>query len=129
MQQALLRRPAVQPRLHRGAGQTHRCNIDPSMRRRTRPRDAARPGANPLPDPRQALDLIGKAGEIRDAMAAAGVEEDEVSRTLLTTYCLLLTTYGSLLTTHYSLLTAHYSPLTTHHSPLTTHHSPLTAHY
>ena len=74
------------------------------MRRRTRPRDAARPGANPHPDPRQALDLIGKAGEIRDAMAAAGVEEDEVTRTLLTAYYSLLTTHYSLLTTrHYHL--------------------------
>jgi len=35
------------------------------------------------PSMQQALDLIGKAGEIRDAMAAAGVEEDEVTRTSL----------------------------------------------
>ena len=35
------------------------------------------------PSKQQALDLIGKAGEIRIAMAAAGVEEDEVTRTSL----------------------------------------------
>jgi len=33
------------------------------------------------PSRQQALDLIGKGGEIREAMAAAGVAEDEVTRT------------------------------------------------
>ena len=33
------------------------------------------------PSRQQALDLIGKGGEIREAMAAVGVAEDEVTRT------------------------------------------------
>ena len=70
---------------------------------RTNPNPNPNPNANPNPDPdpnpnpdpnpspkqvqreepsrQQALDLIGKGGEIREAMAAAGVAEDEVTRT------------------------------------------------
>ena len=50
------------------------------------------------------LDLIGKAGEIRDAMAAAGVEEDEARPPQLPWRACLLACLPACLLTHDCLL-------------------------